>query len=92
MAAQVAAETGTAQEGQAPAEGVDHLARLRAQTLDCWDKPLSLSQIILDAEKHGVADQEVPLKDGRVVMFRELLNARIAELDQAAQGGGERAA
>jgi hypothetical protein len=70
---------------------VDHLARLRAQALACWNgrgNSLALAQIILDAEKHGVADSEVTLKDGSVVTFRELLNGRIAELEQmAAQGG-----
>lgn len=83
VAAQVAAETGVAQNGQA-AEGVDHLARLRGQAVDCWDKPLSLAQIVLDAEKHGVADMEVPLRNGGALMFRELLNGRIIELEQQA--------
>jgi hypothetical protein len=78
----------------ASADGsVDHLARLRAQALECWGSSLPLGQIILDAEKHGVADSDVPLKDGRVVTFRELLNSRITELDKlAAQGGTERSA
>jgi hypothetical protein len=74
------------------AEGGDHLARLRAQANACWSNPgnsLALAQIILDAEKHGVAESEITLKDGRVVTFRELLNGRIAELDRQAQGGGE---
>ncbi|MFG2359343.1 hypothetical protein [Streptomyces sp. NPDC048521] len=84
-----AESSGKPEQGPAPSAvaGVDHLARLRAQALECWGNPLSLGQIILDAEKHGVADNDVPLKDGRVVMFRELLNGRIAEL-----GGGEQRA
>jgi hypothetical protein len=76
----------------APAgNGEDHLARLRAQANGCWSNPgnpLALAQIVLDAEKHGVAESEITLRDGRVVTFRELLNGRIAELDRlAAQGG-----
>lgn len=89
VAAQVSAETGATPGGQDAGEAapdaagdVDHLARLRAQTNDCWNLPLSLAQIILDAEKHGVADSEIPLRDGRVVTFRELLNGRITELDR----------
>jgi hypothetical protein len=66
----------------------DHLARLRTQALECWDNSLALGQIVLDAEKHGVADGEVTLRNGRVMTFRELLNGRITELEQlAAQGG-----
>jgi hypothetical protein len=79
-------------QGQGPAKptatGEDHLARLQAQANGCWKNQLSLAQIVLDAEKHGVADSEITLKDRRVVTFRELLNGRINELDQlAAQGG-----
>lgn len=70
------------------AAGEDHLARLQAQANGCWKNQLSLAQIVLDAEKHGVADSEITLKSGRVMTFRELLNGRINELDQlAAQGG-----
>ena len=67
--------------------GTDHLARLRAQANACWMNPgnsLALAQIILDAEKHKVADSEVTLKNGRVMTFRELLNGRITELEQQA--------
>jgi hypothetical protein len=72
----------------APAGQVDdHLARLRTQALECWDNSLALAQIVLDAEKHQVADQEVPLKTGGTATLRELLNGRITELNQAAQGG-----
>ncbi|GAA0500730.1 ATP-binding protein [Streptomyces olivaceiscleroticus] len=70
----------------------DHLARLQAQANSCWNGPenaLALSEIILDAEKHGVADSEVKLKDGRVVTFRELLNGRISELQRQAEQGAE---
>ncbi|MFF9287474.1 hypothetical protein [Streptomyces griseosporeus] len=77
------AGTSTASGGQP----VDHLGRLRKQALECWDNSLALAQIVLDAEKHKVADQEVPLKTGGSATLRELLNARITELDQAAQGG-----
>ncbi|MGW7630538.1 hypothetical protein ACWGKO_16610 [Streptomyces griseoincarnatus] len=69
----------------APAQGnVDHLARLRAQALECWNNAMSLAQIVLDAEKHGVADADVPLKNGSVVSFRELLNGQINALDRSA--------
>lgn len=102
-AARAEAESSPVPAEQAPAESpaaggvVDHLARLRAQALECWSPSqqhsLALGQIVLDAEKHGVADKDVPLKDGRVVMFRELLNGRIAEMERlAAQDGGERRA
>ncbi|CQR59194.1 hypothetical protein [Streptomyces leeuwenhoekii] len=76
-------ETAPAPAGQ----GVDHLARLRSQVSECWDNSLALAQIVLDAEKCRVADQEVPLKTGGTATLRDLLNARITELGQAAQGG-----
>jgi hypothetical protein len=84
------ASSAAAQEGQEP---VDHLARLRAQATGCWGNALSLAQIVLDAEKHGVADSEIELKTGGVVTFRELLNGQINELSRRAeQGGTERGA
>lgn len=90
-ARQAAAEAEPAAVPQG-SEGVDHLARLQAQTNDCWNQPLALAQIVLDAEKHGVADSEITLRDGRVVTFRELLNGRITELDRQGQDGGEQRA
>ncbi len=72
-------------ESSGSAQGnVDHLARLRAQAQDCWHNAMSLAQIVLDAEKHGVADADVPLKNGSVVSFRELLNGQINALDRSA--------
>jgi hypothetical protein len=86
-------------EADSPAAGaeVDHLARLRTQALECWSpsrqNSLALGQIVLDAEKHGVADADVPLKNGSVVTFRELLNGRIAEMERLAeQAAGEQRA
>ncbi|MFE6412641.1 hypothetical protein ACFVOR_37540 [Streptomyces sp. NPDC057837] len=73
---------GAAQLAGNASPGTDHLARLRAQASECWGNALSLGQIILDAEKHGVADSDVPLKNGSVVSFRELLNGQIAALGQ----------
>jgi hypothetical protein len=92
VAAQIAAETGAAHGDQAAADGVDHLARLREQANSCWKDPgnsLALAQIILDAEKHGVADSEVPLRGGGTATFRQLLNNRIIELDNLAAQGGD---
>ncbi|MFJ8727736.1 Rad52/Rad22 family DNA repair protein [Streptomyces sp. NPDC093269] len=69
-------------------DDVDHLARLQGQATALWNhrgNTLALGQIILDAEKHGVADSEITLKDGRVVTFRELLNNRIIELQKQAE-------
>jgi hypothetical protein len=93
----VAAAKQAPEEPVAAPQTADHLARLRAEALECWapshQNSLALGRIILDAEKHGVADADVELRDGRVVMFRELLNGRIAEMERILeQGGGEQRA
>lgn len=79
------------------AKGGDHLARLQAQALECWapshQNSLALGRLVLEAEEHGVADKDVPLKDGRAVMFRELLNGRITEMERLLeQGSGDQRA
>ncbi|QBJ94503.1 hypothetical protein D0Z67_29485 (plasmid) [Streptomyces seoulensis] len=76
----------------AHADGVDHLARLQGQASSCWGNSDALGQIVLDAEKHGVAEAEVTLRDQSVVTFRELLNNQISRLGQQAQDNGERGA
>ena len=94
-AAQVAAEHGVPQhDSPAPSEDEDrsaHVQRLMAQVSDpnCWNNTDALSQIKGDAERHQVLDHEVQgPPPGRAWMpFRTLLEIRIAELKQAAQGG-----
>ncbi|MGW8702295.1 hypothetical protein ACWGOK_36140 [Streptomyces eurythermus] len=78
--------------GAASGSAVDHLARLRGQASTCWLNSDALGQIVLDAEKHGVAESEVPLRDGSVLTFRELLNNQISRLGQQGQDNGERGA
>ncbi|MEU9014221.1 hypothetical protein AB0D12_31520 [Streptomyces sp. NPDC048479] len=76
-----------AASGKDDSTAAPHLDRLMGQTQRCWDKPLALEQVMADAEKHAVIDEQVQDPFGNWLPFRTLLTVRIAELKQAPQGG-----
>jgi hypothetical protein len=106
VAAQVAAETGTAgsSEGDVPTppEGEDKpsesqeqaFARLTEQYRNCWGNQLALSQIRLEGKKLGLAEQRVqgPPPESAWTTFDQLLVDRIKELEAAQGGDTERSA
>ncbi|MCX5000951.1 hypothetical protein [Streptomyces longwoodensis] len=68
-----------------PAGPSAHLAKLMAQTTDCWNGPVGvLEQIKADGETHKVLDEQFVAKDGTQATLRAVLDGRIAELRQAA--------
>ncbi|MFJ3283363.1 Rad52/Rad22 family DNA repair protein [Streptomyces halstedii] len=78
------------QKPSAPAapggENAHHLDRLVGQAKTCWANAIALSQVLADAEKHQVADEEVDGPNGRTTL-RALLNDRITVLNQARAAG-----
>lgn len=63
-----------------------HVDRLVGQAKTCWANAIALSQVLADAEKHQVADEEVNTQAGRTTL-RALLNDRITVLNQARTAG-----
>lgn len=63
-----------------------HVGRLVGQAKTCWANAIALSQVLADAEKHQVADEEVDGPVGRQVL-RDLLNDQITALNQATANG-----
>ena len=63
-----------------------HVARLVGQAKTCWANAIALSQVLADAEKHKVADEEVDGPNGRQTL-RTLLNKQITVLNQATASG-----
>jgi hypothetical protein len=81
--------SGERPEGSAEAE--DPLPRLVAQYQDptVWNNPLALVQIRLEGKQRGISDRRVqgPPPGKAWTTFDALLETRIQELKQAAQGG-----
>ncbi|MFE4915769.1 hypothetical protein ACFRCX_30155 [Streptomyces sp. NPDC056652] len=71
--------------------GENHVARLVDQAKTCWANAIALTQVLADAGKHHVADEEVDGPNGRQTL-RALLNDRIAQLKAATGGDTERSA
>ncbi|MEU0837104.1 Rad52/Rad22 family DNA repair protein [Streptomyces sp. NPDC005969] len=72
----------------APSNGpkaVNHLDRLMGQVRDCWMNAVALKQIKADATKHQVVNEQVQDPFGNWMPFHQLLDNRIAELEQASQ-------
>ncbi|WP_328545433.1 hypothetical protein [Streptomyces europaeiscabiei] len=79
-------------EGERPASQQnweDPLPRLMAQIANCWDNQIALLQIRIDGKQKGVSDRDVqgPPPEHAATTFDTLLEGRIEELKQAAQGG-----
>lgn len=72
----------------APDDG-EQLPRLMRQVADCWKSRLALVQIRLEGKKLGLSEQQVqgPPPEHAWTTFDGLLDGRIEELKQAAQGG-----
>ena len=73
----------------APADGTQHVDRLKGQATRCWSNAVALSQVLKDAEKNEVADVEFDTQEGRQTL-RALLTNRISVLNQNTTNGGER--
>jgi hypothetical protein len=75
--------------GPPPPADEDSLPRLMEQIRSCWDNQLALLQIRIDGKQKGVSDRQVqgPPPEHAWTTFDTLLETRIDELKQAAQGG-----
>jgi hypothetical protein len=65
-------------------KAVNHLDRLMGQVRDCWMNAVALKQIKADATKHQVVNDQVQDPFGNWMPFHQLIDNRIAELEQAA--------
>ncbi|MEE1812681.1 hypothetical protein [Streptomyces sp. BE133] len=64
-------------------QNTQHVQRLVDQAKNCWANAIALTQVLGDAEKHNVADEEVNGPNGWQTL-RALLNDRITVLNQEA--------
>lgn len=80
------AQSGTPTPSAPRPDSGDHVARLVGQAQACYANAIALSQVLADAEKHNVADEECDGPDGRTTL-RVLLNDRITFLNQARAAG-----
>ncbi|WP_331728966.1 hypothetical protein OG693_39115 (plasmid) [Streptomyces sp. NBC_01259] len=61
-------------------QNTQHVKRLVVQAKDCWANAIALTQVLGDAAKNNVADEQVNGPNGWQTL-RELLNDRITELN-----------
>jgi hypothetical protein len=87
-AAPTPAAAGAPKQQPAPSNGPkagSHLDRLMGQVRDCWMNGVALKQIKADATKNQVVNEQVQDPFGNWMPFHQLIDNRVAELEQATQ-------